>query len=373
MNRAYQEAGQRSLAKTLRTSGVLAMSLALVLGLWSWPGLAAGGQGDGTAQASSTAQNGPVVVTVNGDPITQEQFYQAMEERVGKPILDLLITEQLIRQEAAKEGVTVTPQQVDDQMAQIRSQFPSEAEYQAALAQNQLTPELLRYQVEMSLLVQGLSRHGVTVTDQEVTDYFNANHAQFDQPAKVRVRHILVDTEQEAQDIEKALTGGADFAALAKEKSQDPGTKDQGGELGWITQDQVVQEFGDAAFKLKVGEISQPVKTQFGYHILQVEERQEAVPAKLAEVADQIRQTLLQQKSKDPQAIIDELKAAAKLDFKWARYADLYTAPAAQAPPAEGSETAPQAESAAPAPGASAPGGSPGTPAPAQQPGSSGK
>ncbi len=139
------------------------------------------------------------------------------------------------------------------------------------------------------------------VTDAALQAYYQAHVDQFQQKEQVKVRHILIKVAQgadaatdaaakkKADDIRKQLQGGADFAKLAKENSDDPGSKDQGGELGMISRGQTVPEFEQTAFSLQPGQLSQVIKTQFGYHILQVEAKQAAQTKSLEQVKDQIR------------------------------------------------------------------------------------
>src|SRR6185295_7981825 len=109
-------------------------------------------------------------------------------------------------------------------------------------------------------------------------------------------RHILLKTEDEAKAIIGQLKAGADFAALAKEKSIDPHAKQDGGDLGWFTKDTMVKEFADAAFAMKKGEISEaPVKSQFGFHVIQVQDQRTQVPPSLAERTPEIKQGLAEE------------------------------------------------------------------------------
>ena len=111
------------------------------------------------------------------------------------------------------------------------------------------------------------------VTDAEKKKLYDEEIGKVKPEDEVRARHILVESEAEIKEIAAKLKAGGDFAALAKEKSKDPGSAAEGGDLGFFSNGQMVPEFSEAAFKLKAGEISEPVKTQFGWHILKVEER----------------------------------------------------------------------------------------------------
>ena len=128
---------------------------------------------------------------------------------------------------------------------------------------------------------------------------------------EVHARHILVETEDQAKEVVKRLVKGEDFAKLSAELSKDPGSGKQGGDLGWFTRERMVPEFADVAFKTATGQISAPVKTQFGWHVLKVEEKRLHQPPKLEDVKDQIAQYL---ERKAQQDIILGLRAKAKIE-----------------------------------------------------------
>jgi peptidyl-prolyl cis-trans isomerase C len=136
----------------------------------------------------------------------------------------------------------------------------------------------------------------------------------YDEKAKpqteVHARHILVETEEQAKDVEAQLKKGVDFAELAKKMSKDPGS--DGGDLGYITKEQVVPEFGKVAFSLAKGKISDPVKTQFGWHIIKVEDTRERKPPPLDAVKDQIKAKLTQDAT---EAMMHKLRADAKIEM----------------------------------------------------------
>ena len=145
----------------------------------------------------------------------------------------------------------------------------------------------------------------VVVTDEEVEQYFELNRDTYDKPKKVRARHILFKVDADASDekrgevlakaeeVLRELRDGADFAEMAQKHSQDPGSEGKGGDLGFFTREQMVPSFSDAAFSLKPGDISEPVSTRFGWHLIKVEEIQEAQSAVLENVAGDIRKKLV--------------------------------------------------------------------------------
>lgn len=256
------------------------------------------------------------VAMVNGEPITRAEFMAVLEQVAGPQILDRMITVRLLRQANKRENL-VSAQEIDREFASIRGQFPGEPEFLTALKQNGLTPDTLRQEIEAKLTLERLAVKGVNVTDEEIAQYLQENQEQLGQPEEVRARHILVTTEEEAKKVVEELKAGGDFAQIAAARSQDPGSKDQGGDLGYFRQGELVPEFEKVAFELKPGEISAPVKTQFGWHIIKVEDHKAAVPATLEAKKDQIRETLLKQKAKEPSEVLAELRSQGEVKVLW--------------------------------------------------------
>jgi len=129
---------------------------------------------------------------------------------------------------------------------------------------------------------------------------------------EIQARHILVDTEEKARELKKKIAEGADFAALAKENSKDPGTKDDGGMLGYFSAGQMVPTFEQAALALKKGEVSDPVKSQFGWHLIKLEDRRQKPPPSFEDVKDRILASMIHQRA---QAVAAKLREDAKIEY----------------------------------------------------------
>jgi peptidyl-prolyl cis-trans isomerase C len=147
------------------------------------------------------------------------------------------------------------------------------------------------------------------VTEADAKKIFDEKIAELKPEQEIHARHILVATEAEAKEIAERLKKGEDFAALAKEKSKDPGA--EGGDLGFFTRGQMLKPFEDAAFALEVGEISEPVQTQFGWHIIKVEEKRDQPLPTFDQVKEAIIAQLVQQKAQD---VVTGLRDAAKIE-----------------------------------------------------------
>jgi foldase protein PrsA len=209
------------------------------------------------------------------DP-ANEAFLPALQEQV----LEQIIQRILLRQVASEEGVTVDPEDVEAEIDALRTEVEESGEFvdwASFLAESGLTDESIRPLMSDSLLVEALiERHGGPNTAEHV-------HAS----------HILVETEEIGQEVLDKLDEGEDFAELAAEYSTDPGSKDQGGDLGWFPAGMMVPEFEETAFSLEAGEISGLVQTDYGYHIIQVHEKEEREldPTIYAELQQQRFQT----------------------------------------------------------------------------------
>lgn len=202
-----------------------------------------------------------VKTQIESDPqYTKDIWNQNYNEQkfidvVKNSVLDNLILEKLLIKEAEKEKITATDKEITD-------------EYNSEKATNSnVTKETAKDNVLVNKLVDSWTKN-VKVTDSEAEKYYNDNKSQFE---VVKASHILVSDEKTANEIYDKLQKGANFAELAKQYSIDTSTKDNGGELGEFTRGTMVTEFENAAFALKPGEISKPVKTQYGYHIIKSE------------------------------------------------------------------------------------------------------
>ncbi len=251
---------------------------------------------------SSYAEKEKILAKVNGEPITEGEFNEALEilplqlraivqnnAEMKKKFLENLINQKLLIQQMKKEGVK------EDERIKKKVE-----KYREALLLKKFVDEKLS---------------NIKVTDDEIKAYYEAHKSDFTQPAKVKARHILVKTKKEAEKIRERLLKGEDFAALAKKYSIDKVSAVHGGELKEFTRDELVKEFGDVAFSLKIGEISQPVKTKYGYHIIQVEKRTPETVIPLSHVREEIRLTLLNKKREEAlRKMIENLKKKSKIE-----------------------------------------------------------
>lgn len=241
------------------------------------------------------AGNAIVLATVNGEEITQadiDLFYQELPdqmkqipvEQVQNQILDRLIDQQLILGEAKKARLDKRPD-IERKLAYEKTKILNES-YLEIVLEKEVTPERIR-------------------------EVYNRAIALEKKREEVKARHILVKTEAEALDIINALKRGGDFISLAKERSTGPSGKN-GGDLGFFTADQMVPPFSKAAYALRKGETSdKPVQTQFGWHVIKVEDRRLAGARPFEELEPQIREQLV---TKAYEKIIQQFRKTAKIE-----------------------------------------------------------
>jgi parvulin-like peptidyl-prolyl isomerase len=233
-------------------------------------------------------------------PKAGTQQYKALQDQA----LQYLVQQSELEQRAKDLGVSVTPTDIAARLTQIKKQYfgNSEKKYQAQLKQQGLTETQIKTDLRAQILSEKLYKKvtsNVKVTDSDVQKYYSAHQASYEQKASRDVRHILVNSKPLADKIEGQLKAGGDFAKLAKKYSKDPGSAAQGGKLT-ISKGQTVPPFDKAAFSLKTNEISSPVHTTYGWHI--IEPLTAVKPAKqtpLKDVKLQISQQLLQTKKTD--------------------------------------------------------------------------
>ncbi|HAM53642.1 MAG TPA: hypothetical protein DCP92_24220 [Nitrospiraceae bacterium] len=179
------------------------------------------------------------------------------------------------------------------------------------------------------------------VSDKEVKDYYDAHKSEFAANGKVRASHILVKTEDEANKIYDQLRKGGDFAKIAREKSIDTASAKNGGDLGFFSRGQMVPEFEKVAFTLKKGEVSRPVKTPYGYHIIKVTDKQEGTVMDFDKVKDILTQKMTAEKQKELfDSYINTLKNSYKPEINKAVLAKMESATPQSTEPTEKKEEA---------------------------------
>jgi parvulin-like peptidyl-prolyl isomerase len=233
-------------------------------------------------------------------PKAGSQEFQTLKNQA----VQFLVQREQFEQEAKDLDVDVTDKQVNARLAQIQKQYfgGDKKKYEKQLAEQGLSDKQVRNDIRAQIVSEKIFAQvtkDVKVTDKQIEEYYAKNKAQYSQPESRDVRHILVKTRAKADDLYNQLKGGADFAALAKKFSEDTGSKANGGKLT-ISKGQTVAPFDKTAFELKKNDISTPVKTEFGFHIIQpLGDVKEAKVTPLKDVKESIRQQLAQTKKNE--------------------------------------------------------------------------
>jgi len=236
------------------------------------------------------------VASINGTKIIKSELYDLMVKQSGPQALDALISQKIVDLEAKKANISVTDNDIQTELEKYYDYYGGQEAFIQTLTSSGYTLEDVKKDMAVTVKIRKLLEPRISVTDEEMKAYFEENKESLAQGKQVRASHILVDSLDKANQLKKQLNGGADFAALAKENSNDTSTSQNGGELGFFGSGQMVKEFEDAAFALKTGQISEPVKTDYGYHIIKVEEIKEAQPANYEESKEKIRAAVLDEK-----------------------------------------------------------------------------
>lgn len=254
-----------------------------------------------------------IVATVNGVNISKDRLYDELILAGGVTTLDNLITQELIAQEAKAASVTVSDAEVTAEIDLIKKSFGTEEEFNSTLAQYGMTLETLQKDTKVNLTIRKILEPRTDVTDEEVQQFYDANKEALGTPEQIQASHILVATKEEADAILTELKQGADFATIAKEKSID-GSKEQGGDLGFFGKGEMVPEFEEAAFALKVNEMSGVVQSEHGFHIIKKTAEKAAVVPTFEEKKEEVRKQLVATEANElSEAWMQEIRAKAKI------------------------------------------------------------
>jgi foldase protein PrsA len=267
---------------------------------------------NGTAAAGT----GSAVASVNGEAITREAFDQRLEaSAAGKQTLNTMVQGMLIDQYGKDNHIDVSDADVKAKEDEIRSKYPP-GQFDMMLKQQNLTDADVQKILRQQLILEKAVGANIHVTDAQIQDYLAKNHQMFDTAPQVRARHILVADKATADTVEAKLKSGAKFEDLAKQYSTDPSSKVKGGELGFFTATQMVKPFSDAAFSQPIGVVGPPVKSPFGWHIIEVEEKKPGSVATFDNSKDKIKAFLVQQQEQQQiQPFLQGLRAKANIQI----------------------------------------------------------
>lgn len=284
----------------------------------------------GTALAEEAADE--KIASVNGTVITQGEFEREMMTayrqfmssgrtinqsqlpEFKKQVLESLIGQELIFQESLKKGIKVEDKAIDAKVDKMKQGFADEEAFKAALEKSKISEDKLRSDLRKKMCVQTYIDQEFTkstmVPENEIKSFYDSHPEAFKKPEQIRARHILIKVDQTADKevkekarekiikIQERIKKGEDFAELAKEVSED-GSAEKGGDLGYFGRGAMVPPFEEAAFALAKDEVSDIVETQFGYHLIKVEDKNPESTIKYDEVKDRLQDYLTQLKIRE--------------------------------------------------------------------------
>lgn len=230
--------------------------------------------------------------------INGKTYLQVIQETV----LEQMINEEAVIQHMKKKNIKIAPKEIQTEYNNYMKNVKESKEWDKFLKDNGIDEKFIKEQIETNLYMQQFQEQiikDLDLSDSNLEKFFN-KHKEDYQDTEVRASHILVKTEEKAKEVLQKIKAGEDFAELAKKYSEDPSASN-GGDLGYFKKGMMVSEFDKAAFALKPGEISDPVKTKFGYHIINVTDRKED-KKEFKDVKENVKQSMAQQ------AILDRIK-----------------------------------------------------------------
>jgi peptidyl-prolyl cis-trans isomerase C len=288
-----------------------------------------------------------VLARVNGETVTKtevEDYIRNLEAQAGGPlpadqrdrvyrgVIDQMVGYRLLLQEVTARKIAVPDADVEARINEVRKQFPSEETFMQTLVSRNLTLDKMKVDARRDLsiakLIEAEIASKVAVKPEQVDAFYKENPDQFKEEERVRASHILISIPENgdaaakaqaktrAEQILKDVKSGKDFASLAKQHSEDPGSAKNGGDLGFFPQGQMVGPFNDVAFSLKPGTTSDLVETQFGYHIIRVVEKQPGRTVPLDEVRPQLEQFLQHRnRETETEAFVKLLRSKARVEI----------------------------------------------------------
>lgn len=253
---------------------------------------------------NTASDDSAVIAETSAGNITETELYEAMKERFGEEILRELVLEKVL-----SEKYDVTDEEVQERLEELKVQLGPQ--FDMAMAQSGFKNEdQLAKTLRLSMLQEKATMEKVEITEEEIQSHYDAMKPE------IRASHILVEDQETAQEVKKKLDEGADFAELATEYSTDPGSAQNGGDLEWFGSGVMLPEFEEAAYSLEIDEISEPVESMYGFHIIKVTDKREKPP--LEEIKEQVEQEVTQGKleREDAGGILEAELDAANINVK---------------------------------------------------------
>lgn len=260
---------------------------------------------------TSPADDDTVVATIGDRSIKLSELNANMYHRYGAELLNQMLDRQAIQYEADELGMRVERAEIEQELKRMQQGYESEEQfYRAMKEQVGLSKSELSEDVYYKLLLERIATRGITVSDQELDAYIKAHPEEFRSRVQLHLRQIVNQTQEQANRTIELLRGGKDFAQLARDRSIDTATAGEGGDLGWVDEDDpfVPAPVMKAALKLKAGEYSDPVATDEGFVVVKLQERKEQSKGDAGQLRDALRKQLALQKARPLKEVTQELR-----------------------------------------------------------------
>lgn len=299
----------------------------------------------GVVCAEDELRGSKVIAEVNGEAVTQGDLDIAIEKQlprafyhkqvsqekikgIEKTAFEDLINEMLFFQEARAQGIKAEKFEVKARFEKIEKQYPSKKEFKEALKKYKVTKGDIEDRLNKDILVEKLieKETKTVLTDKELEDYYNKNTEKFHEPESVGIRDIYIKfnmseidfrkkAEERAKDVMSKLKAGKDFAEMASIYSDDV-SKANGGDVGYVHRNSFLPEIEDMVFSLKIGQMSSPIATEYGYHIIKVEGKKPSRQVPFAEIKEKLRGELTSSyQTKKKEELIKRLRHNAKIIY----------------------------------------------------------
>jgi peptidyl-prolyl cis-trans isomerase C len=276
-----------------------------------------------------------VLATVDGATVTLSEFKAALEKLKSQlprgdtldpegiktlkiNLLNQLIEKKILMTEARKLGITVSETEINEQINKIMGEYPDSDTFNSRMKEENVDvaswKKEIEYQIMLDKLVKAVAGSDVTVTPEEVQKYYNDHLDQYNSPTRVRALQIMLETREQAQTILNEIKKGADFSELAKTYSISPDSE-RGGDLGYFSEDEMPPSFA-VVFKMKPGELSDVVESEYGFHIFKVIDHRDAKMLSLEEARPEIEEKLKRAKSEEKYgAWFEQIRKGKKIEI----------------------------------------------------------